>query len=437
MVAAVLTDQQQSRREFDALVARLQEPNTVLDQRREALTRFETLGLPNLREEAWRFTDISALAQNAFTVAGEVSVDSAVLPSLDDNAHCLVFVNGRYAPSLSRLRAYPDQVMLASIGQAMRTHPELVARFLGQCPGLEDNSFVARNSAFWEDGAFLYLPRQAVLETPLHLVYFTSGEETVNYPRNLLILEEGAQATVIEDYRGYGRYLNCPLTEIHLGAGAGLDYCKIQDDDSQSWHVGGLRVLQDRDSRINSFLFSSGGCLARTDIAALLDGEGADCAFNGLTMVAGKQVADFHVRVEHAKPRCTSQQLFKAILQEKARTVFDGMIHVRQYAQKTNASQSNRNLLLSKQALSNSNPRLEILADDVKCSHGSSIGFLEPDELFYLRSRGIGLNEARALLVYAFANDIVERLPLPTLRQRLEQQMAQRLYTEVAERTVA
>jgi Fe-S cluster assembly protein SufD len=433
MAAAVLTDQNQYRRDFNELLTRLQEPDALVTRRRQALARFEALGLPSSRLEAWRFTDIGALARSTFSAAGEVSVDAAVLPQIDDTAHRLVFVNGRFAPSLSRLRAFPEQALVASVGQALRTHPELIATTLDRLPGLEDNPFAARNSALWEDGAFLHLPRHAVLDAPLHLVFFATGEETVSHPRNLIVLEEAAMATVVEDYRGHGRYLTCPLTEIHLGPGASLNYCRVQDDDRQAWHMGGLRLRQERDSRIEASLFSAGGRLARTDVTAVLDGEGADCALNGLTLVAGSQLADFHVRVEHARPQGSSRQLFKGILQDKGRAVFDGMIHVRQHAQKTDASQSNRNLLLSKQALANSNPRLEILADDVKCSHGSSIGFLDPDALFYLRSRGIGPDEARALLVYAFANDIVERLTLPTLRRRLEQQLAQRLAADTTE----
>jgi Fe-S cluster assembly protein SufD len=265
-------------------------------------------------------------------------------------------------------------------------------------------------------------------------VFFSTGEDTVSYPRSLIVLEDGAQATIVEDYLGHGRYLNCPLSEIRLGQGAALDYYQVQEDDTQARHLGGLRVYQERDSRIRALLFSAGGLLARTDVAAVLDGEGADCRLDGLTLVAGNQVGDFHVQVEHAKPHGTSGQLFKGVLEDKGRAVFDGLIRVRKDAQKTDASQNNRNLLLSKLALANSNPRLEILADDVKCSHGSSIGFLDQDALFYFRSRGIGLAEAQAMLVYAFANDIVERIQWAPLRERLEQRLAQRLYPKAAER---
>ncbi|NJN46748.1 MAG: Fe-S cluster assembly protein SufD [Candidatus Competibacteraceae bacterium] len=390
--------------------------------------------MPTTRQEAWRFTDVSALSKIAFTQAETVSLDSSVLPLIDNDAHRLVFVDGHFAPNLSRLRSLPPKGLIASLGQALHTHPELLATHLDRLPGLEDNPFSVRNSALWEDGAFVYLPRRAVLEAPLHLVYFSTGEDTVSYPRSLIVLEDSAQATIVEDHLGHGRYLSCPLSEIRLAQGAVLDYYQAQEQDEQARHLGGLRTYQERDSRLQAFLFSAGGLLARTDVAALLDGEGADCQLNGLTLVAGNQVGDFHVQVDHAKPHGTSGQLFKGVLEGKGRAVFDGLIRVRKDAQKTDASQNNRNLLLSKLALANSNPRLEILADDVKCSHGSSIGFLDQDALFYFRSRGIGLAEAQAMLVYSFANDIVKRIHWVPLRERLEQRLAQRLYPEAAER---
>jgi Fe-S cluster assembly protein SufD len=231
--------------------------------------------------------------------------------------------------------------------------------------------------------------------------------------------------------------LTCPVTEAYLGDGAVLEYHKIQQEDAAAWHLGGLRLRQGRDSQARLHMVSSGGLLNRTDVFALLDGEGADCNINGLTVVEDEQLGDYHLRVEHAKPQGTSRQLFKGILDDKSRAVFDSLIYVHPHAQKTDASQTNRNLLLSRRAVASSNPRLEILADDVKCSHGSTIGFLDPDALFYLRSRGIGEAEARAMLVYAFANDSVERIRLKPLRERLEHLLFERLYPAVLERKSA
>jgi Fe-S cluster assembly protein SufD len=203
------------------------------------------------------------------------------------------------------------------------------------------------------------------------------------------LLAEASQAVIVEDYRGEGRYLTCPVTEIRLEQGAVLSHHKVQEEDPQAWHLGGLRMHQQQNSSIAAHFLSAGGLLARTDIFILLDGEGADCNLDGLTLAGEGQLGDYHIAMEHARPHSSSGQLFKGVLAGKARAVFDGLIHVRQNAQKTQAMQNNRNLLLSRRALANSNPRLEILADDVKCNHGSTIGYLDPDALFYLRSRGI------------------------------------------------
>jgi len=264
-------------------------------------------------------------------------------------------------------------------------------------------------------------------------VFYATGGDSAVHPRLLLALEDSTQATVVVEYRGTGRYLNVPVAELQLGAGAVLDYHQIQEESLQAFHLGGVRVQQGRDSQAHLHLLSIGAQLARTDLEALLDGEGAHCSLNGLTLVRDTQFSDIHIRVEHAQPRGTSEQIFKSVLDSKAHTVFDGMIHVRQHAQKTDARQANRNLLLSKQAHANANPRLEILADDVKCGHGSSTGFLDPDAEFYLRARGIPAAQARALLVHAFANDSLNRIRLTPLRERLAHVLADHLALDIME----
>lgn len=434
MVAVAPVALDSYRKSFDYFVSRRREPESMLDRRREAMARFEAQGIPSTRQEAWRFTDVSAIAQITFSRAKDTLIEASVLPHLDGPHHRLVFVNGRFAPGLSRLQSLPDKAMIASLGQALLTHPELVEAHLGRLRGLEDNSFVARNSAFWEDGAFVYLPRGTVLEYPLHLSFYATGDDTACHPRILMIMKEASQAAVVTDYRGEGRYLTCPVTEIQASQGVVLDYHQIQEDASQAWHLGGLRLHQRQDSRINIHMLCAGGLVTRTDIFALLDGTGAECHLNGLTLVEANQLGDQHIRLEHTRPNGTSQQIFKGVLADKGRTVFDGLIYVHKHAQKTNASQSNRNLLLSRQALANSNPRLEILADDVKCSHGSTVGFLDPDALFYLRSRGIGEAEAQAMLVYAFANESIETIRLKPLRERLENLLIRRFYPNAPER---
>jgi Fe-S cluster assembly protein SufD len=424
MTAAAFADY--DRKDFEKSVAKRREPAFLLNLRRRALAQFETLGLPTTKQEAWRFTDVSGLGQIDWQPSSAATVEASQLPALP-GAHRLVFVNGHFAPTLSQLHGLPAKALVASLGQALLTHPELVESHLGQSKGLDNNPFAARNSTFWEDGAFVYLPRGTVLEQPLQLIFFATGDDTVNYPRTLVVMEEASEATILTEYRGQGRCLTCPVTEIHQAAGAVLNYYEVQEAPLEAWHLGNLQLLLAQDSQINTQLLSLGGLGSRTDVFALLDGEGATCQVSGLTLVKSTQLSDFHVRVEHAKPHGTSHQLFKSVLEDKGRSVFDGLIYVHKHAQQTNANQSNQNLLLSRQALANSNPRLEILADDVKCSHGSTIGFLDQDALFYLRSRGIGEVEAQNMLVYAFANDLVEQIHLKPLRERLENLLMERL----------
>ncbi|CDH47751.1 Fe-S cluster assembly protein SufD [Candidatus Contendibacter odensensis] len=424
MTAAAAALPDRYRPDFAGFAADRREPDAIARLRRKAFTRFETLGLPTRQQEDWRLTDLSGLQQWNLQPPTIVPVDAGALPTLDLPAHRLAFVNGRYAPGLSQLREMPDQALIASIGQALLTHPELIVPYLDRLPGLEQHPFAALNTAFWEDGALVYLPPGTVVETPIHLIFHATGSDMAVYPRLLLALDEGAQATVIVEYQGAGRYLNAPVTEARLGDDAVLHYHKIQQESPAAFHFGGIRLQQGRNSEAYVHLLSFGGLVARTDLEALLDGEGANCTLNGLTLARDQQFSDVHVRVDHAQPHGSSQQVFKSVLDGKARTVFDGMIHVRPHAQKTDARQVSRNLLLSRQAQANSNPRLEILADDVKCGHGSTTGFLNPDAEFYLRARGISASRARAMLVHAFANDSLNQIRLTPLRERLAHLLA-------------
>lgn len=408
---------------FDAFLANRREPDAMTQARRQAFERFETLGWPSRQQEAWRFTDLSALNAVSLQPATDALVDAGVLPTLGAPAHRLVFVNGRFAPGLSKLEALADGAIIASFSQG-GPHPK---PSLAERGALEQHPFVALNGAFWEDGTFVHLPRGVALEIPVHVIFYATGGDMAVYPRLLLRLEEGAQATVVVEHRGQGRYFDAPVAELQLGDGATLDYHQIQEEAPHAFHLGGIKLRQGRDSQTRLHLLSFGGQLARTDLDVVLDGEHANCLLNGLTVARDSQAGNFYVRVEHAHPHGSSQQSFRSVLDDKARSVFDGMIHVRPHAQKTDARQNSRNLLLSKQALATSNPRLEILADDVKCGHGSSTGFLDPNAEFYLRARGIGHEQARAMLVYAFANANLNPIALTPLRERLARLLADRL----------
>ena len=419
------------RQRFTEFAVNRREPEAIARLRREAFARFEALGLPTRHQEAWRFTDLAALYALALQQPADAPLDAGTLPALGLPAHRLVFVNGRFAPGLSKLETLPNGAIIASLGQTLATQPAQIESLLDRLPGLEQHPFGALNAALWEDGAFVHLPRGTAMETPIHLIFHATGGDMSIHPRLLLALEDGARATVVVEYRGQGRYLHAPVTELQLSDSAALDYHQIQEESLQGWHLGGIRLRQGRDSQARLHLLSVGGQLARTDLAALLDGAGASCTLDGLTLANDTQVGDFHVRVEHAQPHGTSQQSFKSVLDGKARSVFDGMIHVRPHAQKTDARQTSRNLLLSKQALANSNPRLEILADDVKCGHGSSTGFLDPNAEFYLRARGIGAAQARAMLVHAFAEDSFNSIRLTPLRERLARLLTARLIPDL------
>jgi Fe-S cluster assembly protein SufD len=404
--------------------------------RRRGIDRFEVLGFPTLKQEEWRFTNVAPLARTAFQRspagdAGEAVGPEAVEPFLYPDLHRLVFVDGRFAPWLSQIGELPRGVVAGSLAAALAEHPELVEPYLGRIAGFEDHPFAALNTAFLADGAFLHLPRGAVVGKPFHLLFVSTVHEEprVSFPRNLVVAGESSQALLVESYvtLGDGRHFTCAVTEFEAGANAVLDHYKVQQESREAFHMAVFQIHQERDANVRSHTVTTGGGLLRNDTGVVLDGEGGHCTLNGLYVINGKQQVDNHMRVEHAKPHCDSYELFKGVLDQQARAVFNGRIYVHEGAQKTDAKQSNRNLLLSKGSLVNSNPQLEIFADDVKCTHGSTVGQLDEEAIFYLRSRGIGEDAARSLLTYAFASDIVERIKVEPVREELAEFLFTRL----------
>ena len=300
---------------------------------------------------------------------------------------------------------------------------------LGRIAGFEKSSFSALNTAFLEDGVFVLVPRGAVVEEPIHLVFLSEadGEPSVSNPRVLILAEANSQARIIESHLGRGTYFSNAVTEIACGDGAVLEHYKLQRESVSAFHVQTLAAAQGRAARFDSHNFCLGAALARTDIDVLFQAEGGECSLNGLFVTAGTQHIDNHTLVDHAKPHCTSRQFYKGILDGKSRGVFHGKVIVRPDAQKTDAIQTNKNLLLSREALVNSTPALEILADDVKCKHGSTIGQLDAAALFYLRARGIAEEDARAMLTYGFAADLASRIRVPWIREEIEAFLGGRL----------
>ena len=406
-------------------------------------------GIDSAADAAKNATDRAASAANgAGTTTFEAVKDTArsVATHVADTAPA-TSRDGRYGSTLdhsihilARIPSLPAGVFVGSLATALTEQPDLVTAHLGRQAKIGRHGFSALNSAFFADGAFVHVPRGVVVSEPLHLIFLASGNASAAYPRNLFVLGENAQATIVETYEGLGEGLGgghssvsftSTVTEIVAGPGAVLDHVKVQREEVQAFHVGHFALRQDRASRIDSCSISIGAALARNDFEAVLDGEGADCILNGLYLVEGKQVVDHHMRVEHVKPHCTSHELFKGILDGKGRAVFNGLIYVHKGAQKTDAKQSNRNLLLSRDAIANSNPQLEIFADDVRCTHGSTVGQLDEAALFYLRSRGVPCDAARALLIGAFAGEVIEHLTMPALRDYATQ-VARRWHGEKA-----
>ena len=401
--------------------------------RSEAMETFEALDLPTTRAEDWRFTPLTPLAETEFRAVDPlVSLDvfeerpETAAHAIGD-AHRLVFVNGRLSPTLSSLDGLPDGVRVLSLAETLAREPERIRPRLGQLADPKLCAFWALNTALTSDGVVLDLEPEAILARPLHAVFIqhADGEALAMHPRNLVIAGPGSQATIVEHHIATttAASLTNSVSEVFLGRGARLQHVKLQEEAEEAYHIAGLLVHQEADSRFASHSISIGARIMRFDIRTTLLGEGAECTLNGLFLGCHRQLVDHHTSVDHASPRTTSRELYRGILDGRARGVFHGRIRVRPDAQKIDASQNNKNLLLSEGATINTKPQLEIYADDVLCSHGAAVGRLDEDALFYLRSRGIGLDAARALLTFAFANEVTQDLPFLQLREYLEAAM--------------
>jgi Fe-S cluster assembly protein SufD len=407
-------------------------PTWLQALRHDALARFESLGIPTTHHEDWRHTSLAPIARTTFRLPAERSLGSARPSSLGLDAHEAVFVNGRFAPWLSSLSGLPAGVRVASLAETVAASPERISRWLARIARLDGQVFTALNTAFLEDGAYVHLEPATVVEKPIHLLFYSTNAEglpTLTHPRTLVVAERGSQARIVETYAGpEGEvYFTNAVTELALGENAAIEHYKMQRESEQAFHVGRVQADQARASQLSSYSLSFGGSLVRTDIDVTLGGEGASCGLYGLFLGHGRQHVDHHTEIDHAVPHCSSRELYKGVLDEQAKGVFFGTILVRPDAQKTDAQQTNKNLLLSKEALVTSTPRLEIEADDVRCKHGSTTGQIDPTALFYLRSRGVGEAEARSLLTYAFAADVLERVTVPAIRKPLASYLSMRL----------
>lgn len=404
-------------------------PASVQRLRKAAIARFAELGFPTVNDEEWRFTNLAPLLRVPFQPAdGEPEWTYARRPEQlmfqAGECHCLTFVDGRYAPSLSKPGKLSDGLVVSSLATVLKEHPEWVEPHLARYADYRNQTFTALNTAFFRDGAFIRLARGTVVTRPIHLRFLavSGGEPTVSQPRNLIVAGVNSQATIIESYAGPSGdvYFTNAVTEVVLDENAVLDHYKVQQESPEAFQVATLQVEQGRSSSFANHAVLLGGSLVRNDVNAVLGAEGCECTLNGLYLATGRQHSDTHTRIDHAKPHCSSHELYKGILDGRAHGVFNGKIYVHQDAQKTDAKQTNKTLLLSEDAVIDTKPQLEIFADDVKCTHGATIGQLADEAIFYLRSRGIGREQARSLLTYAFANDIISRIKVEAIRGQLE-----------------
>jgi Fe-S cluster assembly protein SufD len=395
--------------------------------RKAAIGHFAKRGFPTLKDEEWRFTNLAPLLKVPFKPADAFDLDADQLRSLApaSDGTRLVFVNGEWVRDLSTPHPLPEGAAVSLVAAIQAFHSDLVEPYLARHARYQSNAFVALNTALFRNGAFLYVPRGTVLTDPIHLVFVSTaaGEPSVSHPRTLIVVGENSQVTLVESYVGPDDEVSFTnaVTEVVAGENAVIDHYKVLREGNEAFHVATLQVQQARSSNFSSHNITLGGLLVRNDVNAVLDGEGCECTLNGLYLGSGEQLIDNHTRIDHARPHSASHELYKGILDGRAKGVFNGKIYVHPDAQKTDAKQTNQTLLLSEDATIDTKPQLEIFADDVKCTHGATVGQLDADSLFYLRARGIGLAEARSLLIYAFANDIVGRVKVEPVRRQLEE----------------
>lgn len=401
--------------------------------RQAALERFLERGFPSTRDEEWRQTNVAPIAAASFRRTERVPCP-AIRPETQKRLDFggaftgweIVFVDGRYCPELSSV-AEIDDIHISSLGQMARKHPDRIARHLSRVAnGAGESPFTSLNTAFFENGAYVEISPKTTPKAAIHLIYFATGgpatAPTISHPRTLIVAGEGSEATVVETYAGTegAHYLTNAVTEVVVENGARLDHYKLDRESHSGHHVATLAVRLARGSVFSDAAVLIGGRLVRNDVQVAFTEEGGECALNGLFVAGGEQLMDAHTVIRHAVPHCTSRELYKGILNGRSRGVFRGRVVVEKGAQKTDAHQTNKNLILSHGALVNSTPQLEILANDVRCKHGSTTGQMDPLALFYLRSRGIGEAEARRLLTYAFASDVVSRIQVAPIRVALE-----------------
>jgi len=421
-------------REFEARQAATA-PVWLNELRSEGMRAFAELGFPTTRLEDWKYCNVAPIAGVRFQPAtyelgGKIRKQIQDISFAGLDCARLVFVNGHYAEEFSSVKDLPKGATVTSLAKAIQQEGAITAH-LARYASHKTHPFVALNTAFMEDGAFIEVPRGVVVEKPIELLYVSTGggEPWVAHPRNLVIAAQGSQVTLVEAYVGLGDnvYFNNAVTEIVAEDNARVDYVKLQSESEAAFHVATVLAYAARNAAAQTNSIQLGARLGREELITVLGGEGAEGYLYGLYVTNGRQLIDNHTTIDHARPHCSSREAYKGILDGQSTAIFNGKILVRKDAQKTDSKQSDKNLLLSDSATINTKPQLEIFADDVKCTHGATIGQIDPEAIFYLRSRGIGLDEARKLLIVAFAGELIDRVKFEPLREQLRAALLQKM----------
>jgi Fe-S cluster assembly protein SufD len=405
--------------------------------RQDAIVTFEKLGFPVKKLEEWKYTNIHPILKHEFKTtvpSSDAKISKEDIKKFmfeEKNINILVFVNGQFSNDLSHIVTKNDNVYIGNFIEGRVNFGGVIDKHFSKYADYRNQSLTALNTAFAKDGAFIYAGKGAEVKEPVHILYISDSSEDsyLCQPRNLFVAEEAASVKIAEEYYSIGEkhsFTNV-VTEIYCGANSNLERYKIQNEGENAFNINTTNVMQEKDSRFSDTTVSWGGAITRNNLCALFNGTNTECHFYGLYLLNGKQHVDNHTLADHAMPNCYSNELYKGIIDDKATGVFNGKIMVREDAQKTNAYQSNGNILLSADATIYSKPQLEIFADDVKCSHGATTGQLNEDEMFYLQARGIGKEEARVLLLNAFAGDVIDSIKIDSLREKLEKTLSEKL----------
>ena len=402
--------------------------------RKEAISNFLELSFPNTKDEEWKYTNVTPLLKYNFKPSltkGNIDgkqVNKFLFDRLEHNL--LVFVNGHFDEKLSSIKDLPNGVVAGSIADAIKQKSPIIEKHFGKYADFKSQIFTALSTAYIKDGAFIFVPDGKVIEDAFHILFLTttSNDKILTQPRNLFVVGKNSQVTIIEHYSSLNEevYFTNAVTEIYADENAVIDHIKLQEESKKAFHIGRMEVGQERASNFSSHTISFGADLSRNDFNTKFNAEGGESMLNGLFLIEGTQLFDVHTMIDHAKPHCNSHEHYKGILDDKARGVFNGKVMVRKDAQKTNAFQENNNIILSNDALVNTKPQLEIFADDVKCSHGATIGQLDKDSMFYLKSRGISEETARTILIHAFAIDVIQSIKVQPIKDYIEKILSKR-----------